>query len=140
MTTENAVLQFLGYRVDTMQYKLKPDYTASSEAIELKPIFNRIIQQANDDEYHVTIGVELHQAALPFDAELALTGRFKYKGEIDVQKILKVNAVAILYPYVRSTLSLMTTLAEVAPVIIPTINLARMFEQEEQQKEEAPAN
>lgn len=140
MTTENAVLQFLGYRVDTMQYKLKPDYTASSEAIELNPIFNRIIQQANDDEYHVTIGVELRQATLPFDAELALTGRFKYKGEIDVQKILKVNAVAILYPYVRSTLSLMTTLAEVAPVIIPTINLVRMFEQEEQQKEESPEN
>ena len=128
MITENAVLQFLGYRVDTMQFKSKPDYTPSSEPIELKPTFNLTIQQVNDNEYNVTIGVELKQSTLPFDAELSLTGRFKYEGNMDVQKMLKINAVAILYPYVRSTLSLMTTLAAVPPVIVPTINLAQMFE------------
>ena len=128
MITENAVLQFLGYRVDTMQFKSMPDYTPSSEPIELKPTFNLTIQQVNDNEYNVTIGVELKQSTLPFDAELSLTGRFKYEGNMDVQKMLKINAVAILYPYVRSTLSLMTTLAAVPPVIVPTINLAQMFE------------
>ena len=140
MITENAVLQFLGYRVDTMQFKSKPDYTPSSEPIELKPTFNRTIQQVNDNEYNVTIGVELKQSTLPFDAELSLTGRFKYEGNLDVQKMLKINAVAILYPYVRSTLSLMTTLAAVPPVIVPTINLAQMFEREEQQHTDSPVN
>lgn len=140
MITENAVLQFLGYRVDTMQFKSKPDYTPSSEPIELNPTFNRTIQQVNDNEYNVTIGVELKQSTLPFDAELSLTGRFKYEGNMDVQKMLKINAVAILYPYVRSTLSLMTTLAAVPPVIVPTINLAKMFEREEQQHADSPVN
>lgn len=134
MNTEKATLQFLGYRVEMMRFELKQNYEATNAPIELKPTFNRRIQQVVDNEYDVSIGVKLKQSTLPFDAEVVLTGRFKSEGNMDAQKVLKINAVAILYPYVRATLSTMTTLAAIPPIIIPTINLAKTFEREREEE------
>lgn len=131
MNTTRASLQFFGYHVDKMVFNAKPNFNSEDTQIELQPSFSRTIQQINADEYEVTIGVELKQNNLPFIAELAITGKFKYDGSLDADKMLKINAVAIMYPYVRATLSMMTTLAAVPPVIIPTINLAQMFEKED---------
>ena len=138
MTPERATLQFLGYRVDAMQFALKKDAVSSAKTIDLEPIFKRTIRQGSDSEHYVSIGVELCQPDLPFDAKIILTGRFKYDGEMDVQNLLKVNAAAILYPYVRSTLSMMTTLAGMPPVVVPTINFAKLFEQEDRKQEDLP--
>ena len=132
MNTEKTMLRFLGYRVDKMVFVTKKEDDSSSDRIVISPSFSRKIEEVDKNEYDVTIGVELKQSNLPFDAELSIAGRFSYEGKMDVEKVLKVNAVAIMYPYVRSTLSLMTTLAAIPPVIIPTINLVQMFEKEEQ--------
>ena len=78
----------------------------------------------------------MKQDNLPFEAKLLLSGRFKCGESVDADKAMKVNAVAILYPYVRSTFSLMTTLGNISPVVLPTINLAQMFEREERDKQE----
>lgn len=134
MSTERAILQFLGYRVDELLFAAKKELSGTTEQIVLEPSFSRTIKQAGSEEYDVTIGVKLEQNDLPFEARLSLTGRFKCEDVSDVPKMLKVNAVAILYPYVRATLSMLTTIAAVPPVIVPTINLAKMFEQEEQSK------
>lgn len=130
MKTERASLQFLGYRVDKMMFFLKPDFHSEPGRIELSPSFSRVIQPI-DDHYEVTIGVELKQENLPFDADVSITGTFKCEGTSDAEKMIKMNAVAIMYPYVRATLSMLTTLASVAPVVVPTINLSKMFEEEE---------
>lgn len=136
MNQGKAVIQFLGYRVDKMNFATKSDVADASEPIGLEPVFNRSICKVNNDEYEVKIGIELKQDNLPFEAELLLSGKFKCDESVDADKAMKVNAVAILYPYVRSTFSLMTTLGNISPVVLPTINLAQMFEREELDKRE----
>ena len=103
MNHGKAVIQFLGYRVDKMNFVTKFDFEHTSEPIELEPALNRSIRKVNEDEYEVGIEVELKQDNLPFEAELLLSGRFKCGESVDADKAMKVNAVAILYPYVRST-------------------------------------
>ena len=41
---------------------------------------------------------------------------------------LRQNAVAIVFPYLRSQISLLTAQPEVKPVIIPPMNIAQMVE------------
>ena len=132
MGASKSALQFLGYCVDELVFLSKPEFVEAADHVVLNPTFTRRIKQVNPEEYEVSIGSKLEQEDLPFEVRLSLTGRFKCEGVSDVQRALKVNAVAILYPYVRATLSLLTTLAAVPPVVVPTINLAKMFEQEEQ--------
>ena len=99
--------------------------------IELSPSFSREIAQIGEGRYEVTVGVNVEQDNLPFSAKLSITGKFECSGSLNADNMMRVNAVAIMYPYVRATLSMMTTLAAIPPVIIPTINLAKMFEREE---------
>lgn len=132
MNTEKSLLKFLGYHVDAMHFELKPGASFSNQEIELEPLFDRHITSIGDGKYTVEIGVKLQQSNLPFTVELRLTGLFECEGVQDEQRALKINGVAILYPYVRSTLSLATSLASIPPIVLPTINLARMFEEEEQ--------
>ena len=44
------------------------------------------------------------------------------------------NALAILFPYVRSIVSCITAQSGRNAVILPTVNIARMFEESEEDK------
>ena len=52
-----------------------------------------------------------------FDLELCLVGKFEAGGNIESERVLP-NAIAIMFPYLRAQVSLMT-----AQPNIPTINL-----------------
>ncbi len=128
MDASRATLQFIGYRVDKMFFSLKSDSSAWPEKITLSPSFNRTIRKIDEKTHEVSISVALKQENLPFEAELSLTGNFIYEDVDPAEKMIKINAVSILYPYVRSTLSMITNLAGIPPVTIPTINFVQMYE------------
>ena len=42
--------------------------------------------------------------------------------------LLKKNSIAILFPYLRSQISLLTTQPELSPIILPPMNIEAVFE------------
>lgn len=127
---EANVLHFLGYTVDELTFKLKPVDTVDTEkSIELLPKLSRKIEKTNDENYSISIGVTLDQEDLPFTAQVSMTGRFLLQGIKNPEQTMKVNAAAILYPYVRAAISMLTTLANVPPVVLPPVNFVKLFEE-----------
>lgn len=127
---EANVLHFLGYTVDELTFKLKPADTVDTEkSIELLPKLSRKIEKTNDENYSISIGVMLDQEDLPFTAQVSMTGRFLLQGIKNPEQTMKVNAAAILYPYVRAAISMLTTLANVPPVVLPPVNFVKLFEE-----------
>lgn len=127
---EANVLHFLGYTVDELTFKLKPADTVDTEkSIELLPKLSRRIEKTNDENYSISIGVTLDQEDLPFTAQVSMTGRFLLQGIKNPEQTMKVNAAAILYPYVRAAISMLTTLANVPPVVLPPVNFVKLFEE-----------
>ena len=127
---EANVLHFLGYTVDELTFKLKPADTVDTEkSIELLPKLSRKIEKTNDENYSISIGVTLDQEDLPFTAQVSMTGRFLLQGIKNPEQTMKVNADAILYPYVRAAISMLTTLANVPPVVLPPVNFVKLFEE-----------
>ena len=127
---EANVLHFLGYTVDELTFKLKPADTVDTEkSIELLPKLSRKIEKTNDGNYSISIGVTLDQEDLPFTAQVSMTGRFLLQGIKNPEQTMKVNAAAILYPYVRAAISMLTTLANVSPVVLPPVNFVKLFEE-----------
>ena len=123
---EANVLHFLGYTVDELTFNLKPADTVDTEkSIELLPKLSRKI----DENYSISIGVTLDQEDLPFTAQVSMTGRFLLQGIKNPEQTMKVNAAAILYPYVRAAISMLTTLANVSPVVLPPVNFVKLFEE-----------
>ena len=127
---EANVLHFLGYTVDELTFNLKPADTVDTEkSIELLPKLSRKIEKTNDENYSISIGVTLDQEDLPFTAQVSMTGRFLLQGIKNPEQTMKVNADAILYPYVRAAISMLTTLANVPPVVLPPVNFVKLFEE-----------
>lgn len=69
--------------------------------------------------------------------KIVITGDFSIKKDTNehdsetLDRILKQNTIAILYPYVRSIASDITSKGSIIPLIIPPINVAAMIEESE---------
>ena len=92
-----------------------------------------IEKEDKDNCYALRLGVKIDQPDFPFYAEVILLGRFIVNGKMDAAQAMNVNAAAILYPYVRSTLSMMASLAGLPPITLPTLNIVQMFQNEQEE-------
>ena len=127
-----AVIRFENYRVLELSYERKTD-VKKSNTINLKP---RLINNINIDSSHkkaaVRLGVVIDEE-VPFKLKVEIEGTFLYDMEEDQNKIgfknlLNTNAVAILYPYLRSLVSSLTGMSnEFTQLILPTVNVAQML-------------
>lgn len=62
-------------------------------------------------------------------AEISCKGTFKFEnidGFDSIPEFFYRNSIAILFPYVRAYLSLVTTQANVPGIILPTLNLSNL--------------
>ena len=58
--------------------------------------------------------------------EIQVSGFFSFEGNAE-DSIIQQNAVAIVMPYIRSEVSLLTAQPGVEPVVIPPLNIAEMM-------------
>ena len=123
-------IAFQGYEVLKMNYERRQPSVKKSENINLEPMFTQTIHDNADnaDLHLLDLGVKIDQPDFPIQMEVLLRGRFAIAGNHDdVMKMMQINATAILFPYLRSTLSMMTTLAAIPPITLPTVNMADAF-------------
>lgn len=132
-------IKFCGYRVKKAVFSSDYVQPTTEKEYELNPVFIREIQQKENGQYILNLGVKIcsgdKEDALPFNIEVMIEGIFLLENVEDALKAMKINAVAILFPYLRATLSLLTTMMNINPVTLPTINLVAMFEKDEEENE-----
>ncbi|RRK09757.1 preprotein translocase subunit SecB [Lactiplantibacillus garii] len=132
-----AVLEFKGYSVEELSYQKNRTYQAKKREVDLNPKVE-ISNTFNQDEIGVTVTVRvgsLKGTAAPFVVVASVRGTFRYQstedtGHIGVDTLVKKNAVAILYPYVRALVSSITNASNDYPAfILPTINVAQVLDE-----------
>lgn len=119
----NTKLSLIDLKFEHFNFKrLGKDET---ESIEFEPKF--ILKQNKDskDIYMISIKA-ICQQKNNFSIEIELTGIFKVEFQNKEEfEILVNNAVAIMMPYIRSEISLITSQPGMKPIIIPVINLSK---------------
>ena len=65
--------------------------------------------------------------------KVTITGTFKLKDWESKDNIdfIKTNAVAIVYPFLRSLVATITSNANIPPYILPVFNIVAYFEKED---------
>lgn len=66
---------------------------------------------------------------------ICASGYFTAEGG-DKGLLMRQNAVAIIFPYIRSQISLLTAQPEMAPLVLPPLNIAQMVEESEREAAE----
>ena len=102
----------------------------------INPRFTRKTGFVDKDTAFTELGVEIvntEEHPFPVDICVNVTGFFKNVSLAPEQEevFLKVNAVQILYPYLRSIVSTITTASMFPPIILPVIDVSTLFPEDQ---------
>lgn len=135
-----TVLNFEGYRVTNMSYTQNDNFKKPQENLSLNPKFG--VRLVTDDVNKAKVILTFaSENELPFNVKVTLEGNFKYNASEDkinfgFEKLLRKNATAILFPYLRAIVSQLTTMGnEYQPLLIPAMNIGALLEKNEENNE-----
>lgn len=130
MSDNKSVLRFEKYIVDKVYYKTNENCINEDEEIELPFDFETKTEFENN-QMVIELGATIFQNAekhnYPFEIDVVLKGYFSIKGNQNDIRAFEKNAIAIMFPYLRAIVSTYTANANVAPVILPAMNINEYF-------------
>lgn len=133
-----SILTFNGYEVRKISFSMRETDLKENETIDVNPSFMRDIHETEKNNFVVSLGVNIGrepESKMPFSVEIIISGYFTLKeDEAHADILIKQNATAILFPYLRSTLTSVTANANVNPVFLPAMNIANLFEESEEKE------
>lgn len=116
------MIKFLGYKVAEMSLKLNGE-AQGEKNFQINPKIRFDIKK--DPQMllmTVTVTVDKNQPSpVPFELNMSLTGSFKIENESNLES-LRIRASGLLFPYVRLTVSTLTSIAGLPPYHLPMID------------------
>lgn len=131
-----CVLNLLNYKVEKIHFDLNPNFVMPNEdeKIEMNPKLVRRIEKVDDGKSKVSLGFVISEEdslKTPFSIEIWISGEFEVKNGGKNDTMVNVNAVAVLFPFLRALLATITSNANIPPYILPVFNIVAWFEEEE---------
>jgi preprotein translocase subunit SecB len=127
-------LRFNNFSIDNMDFKRNYGFQPAVEEISLEFGLNaQALISEEQDEAVIILTCKIfeeefkHETA-PFYLELSMRGYFDCQG-VDIDSF-KFNGMAILLPYLRSVITSFTSQSGISPVILPPINVYKVFGEE----------
>lgn len=129
MNSNKSVLRFEKYIVKEISY-FANEMCLENEEIELDFDFDTnmnfdSIQKKLEIELSADIFKDSVKSNYPFEMRVSIKGYFSIDTEnsnVDI-RMFEQNAIAILFPYLRAIVSTYTANANVAPVLLPAMNI-----------------
>lgn len=130
-----STLKMLHCVIDELHFERK-GFQPPEGPKENKARFTRNISKDSDGHYRVGLAADIDREN-EFEMRLVITGYFQLdESDPNKQMLLEKNAVAILFPFLRSEITLLTTQPEMMPIVLPVVNIAAMFDEAAQDKSE----
>ena len=123
MKGPNLILK--GIRVDELSLKMNNMRLEPDTKIEMKPSITRHVRGINENEKAclITLSVKIEstpEEPKPFEVVVTITGLFESDASTDAAKRETViEGTTVLFPYLRATLTSLTTTAMTPPIILP---------------------
>ena len=127
-----AVIQFVGYRVTDISYSCNAAFEFPRGEIAYKFNFSKSAILISEKEMQENVRVNVffsdddNMDNAPYKLSVEIAGKFVCDSEW--QPHWETNALAILFPYLRNLVSMVTCNSGREPFILPTVNIASMFE------------
>ena len=120
-----AKFRFKDYKIVDASIHISPDgITGKNMSVEIKPQSYVSDKELN---YKLQFDINISNSENQFSVFASIIGLFEFDSDLDPvakDKFFKINAPSLLFPYVRAYISTLTSLSGMAPVILPTINMA----------------
>lgn len=128
MSNNRSVLRFEKYIVKSISFEANEKFLNEEKGVDLDFDFDTK-SNADGNALEIELSVNIFDDAVkngyPFEMKVILKGFFSIDNggdNIDIS-IFETNAIAILFPYLRAIVSSYTANANVAPVLLPAMNI-----------------
>lgn len=139
MSNINSTLKFKNYIVEKIEFDVNFDCTGTEKEIEFN--LNNTCK-FEDNNFLLTLDVIVFPDAkkndFPFTIRIRMTGLFEIDSKESEETKLdfaEKNSIAILFPYVRSLLSIYTSNSNVGTLILPPINVVKYLQNKKKANE-----
>lgn len=107
---------------ETLLQDKSPKYELSFE--------RKVSELQKDQKYRVSLLCKINEDASQLSFEARVVGVFSVLSEsCEIRDLLiKKNTLTVLFPYLRSMISLITSQGNIPPIVLPILNIAEMFE------------
>lgn len=117
--------------VTTVKYIFK-NKSKSGINYKLNPSFGKGIKKVNENIYDLYLSFSLHddgENLSPYDIDMEIVGEFEIKDgdENEKESFMNLNAVSILFPYLRSILSSSMSSMMTPPIVLPIVDAKELF-------------
>lgn len=123
---QDAAFSIINYQFDKVEIDLSHHKSDElSVSFDIQGVYTQEIAQY---ELIFSVKVGHNDDEIPF-AKVQCKGMFEFENVSnldDIPDFFYTNSVAILFPYLRAYLSLVTTQANVPGIILPTYNLSNL--------------
>lgn len=99
----------------------------SLEDVKLGLKINRRINQISNDEYSIVLDTTVAD-----DEKVSVFVKCiaKFRTTQENRGLIEKNAIAIMFPYIRSYISIITTQPGMTPIVLPAMNIVAMLNDE----------
>ena len=87
-------------------------------------------KQSTDNEYEITLNLSIANSEEKYTVNVSIVGVFEFSenaDEVTKNIIIEKNTISILFPYVRSQVTLLTSQPDIKPMIIPPLNINNLI-------------
>lgn len=138
----NSPLKFNDYIVDKIDISVSTEFLNEEKPdVPIKPNFFAEIIRNNDDKAMVIWSFDLENDSnnLPFEIHTSIVGLFELSSNEYTEEryisLLKNNAVAILFPYLRSLISDLTMKLNISnTLVLPSMNIVELLKSNDNYK------
>lgn len=115
---------------DKCTFERKADPVPVEGKINYQFNFDRSITRIDTNNYSVSLQCNIFTDQKEVEMHVRIVGKFAVDSEDEKVKrqLVSKNTVAIMFPYLRSQITLLTAQSGLPPVVLPVVNIARMFE------------
>ena len=85
------------------------------------------VEKIDENRIKITLKVTVSDDAKNICVEIVCKGTFSINEGADISSF-ENNAIAILFPYIRSSISIITTQPGIRPIVLPAMNIVAMFD------------
>lgn len=117
--------------IDKLYFERYSDDVKKINSEKGKIIFNRSTQQLDEFIFKISLGVTLSSDS-EYNIKVQISGIFSISEDSVLgKKVLTNNTIAILFPYLRSQLTLLTSQPGFEPIILPIMNINALMNDED---------
>ncbi|MGX6408960.1 protein-export chaperone SecB [Weissella confusa] len=130
-----AVINFLDYQLTGLKYEKNYDFLEREDGnVGYEPVFNYSVVNTDYEKklYEVKVSVGINATEFPFVVSVDLVAQFNFDSENpdDNFEDFLPNALAIVFPYLRSAVSQLSLMSnEYSALQFPTVNLYQLIKQ-----------